>query len=77
MLQQPSGYRTSFCNQCGSPLPKIQPNGKLYWIPAGLIDGGEQADLDIALHIYVDSKAPWDDLGGDAIQHPEDWPDRR
>ena len=52
-----SGYRASFCNNCGSSVPN---KGRLpfMWIPAGTI---EQTDkLEVKAHLFVASKADWD-----------------
>jgi len=71
---QPTGFSVQFCEDCGSPLPKPHRNGKLYWVPAGLLD--EDPGVPVAMHIFVDSKASWDEIGGDAVQYPEDWPEQ-
>jgi hypothetical protein len=60
----PDGWGTAFCSTCGSPLPKLHPGGGAYWVPAGLID--DPIDLAVAGHIFVGSKAPWDEIAGDA-----------
>ena len=60
----PDGWGTAFCSTCGSPLPKLHPSGGAWWVPAGLID--DPADLAVAGHIFVGSKAPWDEIAGDA-----------
>jgi hypothetical protein len=60
----PDGWRTAFCSTCGSPVPKLHPSGGAYWVPAGLID--DPAGLRVAGHIFVGSKAPWDEIAGDA-----------
>lgn len=72
-FMQPSGYRTAFCEQCGSPMPKPQRNGKLWWVPAGSLD--DDPLVGIAAHIYVDSKAPWDVIPEGVEQFPEGFPD--
>ena len=63
-------WPVEFCANCGSKLPTADENGQTYWVPAGLLD----ADPGVAVgaHIYVDSKADWDEIGGDAPQYPED-----
>lgn len=73
-FRQPSGFTSSFCERCGSPVPHLHPNGKVYWVPVGLLD--DDPGVRVALHIYVASKAPWDEIAGNAVQHAEDWPDR-
>jgi hypothetical protein len=50
-----------FCRTCGSPVPGINDELRMF-IPAGSIsDGGES--LQVAHHIWVDSKATWDEIG--------------
>jgi len=70
---QPSGFESRFCGACGSPMPLPHPNGKVIWVPAGLLEGEDPA-LQVAMHIYVDSKAAWDVIPAGAEQYPEDWP---
>ncbi len=46
--ERPSGWKTSFCRVCGSPLPQPHPSGKLFWVPAGSLDDARRyADLGI------------------------------
>lgn len=63
-----SGYQVNFCRSCGSPVPNptsIKP--KMMWIPAGLLDN--PPDLKVANHLFVDSKASWDEIAGSGKQH--------
>ena len=62
----PDGWGAWRCSVCGSPVPKLHPGGGAYWVPVGLLDS--DPGVRIAGHIYVDSKAPWDEIGGDAPQ---------
>jgi len=56
-----------FCRICGSPLPGINDRSRMF-IPAGLIsDGGDS--LRVAHHIWVDSKAVWDEIGDSGKRH--------
>lgn len=58
-----------FCRICGSPLPGDNDPARKF-IPAGLLsEGGER--LRVAHHIWVDSKAVWDEIGDAGKQHPE------
>ena len=66
---RPSGWSTSFCGVCGSPLPVLHENGKVYMVPAGLLDGS--LELAVGQHIFVDSKASWDVIGDDAPRYAE------
>ncbi len=58
------GWHSAFCSTCGSPVPKLHPDGGAWWIPAGLLD--EPSGLEVAGHIYVDSRASWDEIAGTA-----------
>lgn len=53
-----TGFKSHFCSLCGSPVPNTTRDGENYWIPAGLLD--DPADTQVAMHVYVDSKASWD-----------------
>jgi hypothetical protein len=66
---KPSGWRTTFCRQCGSPLPQTLPGAEAYWVPAGLLD--DDPGLRIGGHIWVGSKASWDEIAGDAPRFEE------
>lgn len=57
-----------FCRVCGSPLPGINDASRMF-VPAGLIsDGGEH--LRVGHHIWVDSRAVWDEIGDAGKRHP-------
>jgi hypothetical protein len=66
VYRKPSGWSTTFCRSCGSPLPQKLPGAAAYWVPAGLLD--DDPGLRIGGHIFVGSKAPWDEIAGDAPQ---------
>ncbi len=58
-----------FCRTCGSSLPGVNDPSRMF-VPAGLIaEGGE--DLRVIHHIWVESKAGWDEIGDDGRQHAE------
>ena len=58
-----------FCRVCGSPLPGANDTSRTF-VPAGLIsEGGER--LRVAHHIWVGSKAVWDEIGDSGKQHRE------
>lgn len=69
---QDGGYQTAVCDRRGAPMPKPQRNGKLFWVPAGSRD--DDPHVDIAMDIYVDSKAAWDESPEGKLQYPEDRP---
>jgi hypothetical protein len=68
----PSGWRTTFCRTCGSPVPQTLPRAQAYWVPAGLLD--DDPGLRIGGHIWVGSKAAWDEIAGSAPQFEEGFP---
>jgi hypothetical protein len=62
-------WHSAFCPKCGSALPGRNDETTLF-IPAGtLTQGAEKAR--IADHIWVGSKASWDEIGGEGRQHDE------
>jgi hypothetical protein len=65
----PDGWGPWRCATCGSPVPKLHPAGGAYWVPAGLLDG--DPGVRVEGHIFVGSKAPWDEIAGDAPQMVE------
>ena len=58
-----------FCKTCGSALPGHNDSERMF-IPAGLINHGGD-DLKVAHHIFVGSKASWDEIGDKGLQHPD------
>ena len=64
------GWSHSFCRSCGSPVPNISGNRKIYFVPAGSFDD-DPGYRGYAAHIYVASKAPWVTLCDNAPQFPE------
>jgi hypothetical protein len=55
---RPTGFRSDFCSTCGSPVPNPLRSTAYFWIPAGLLEGAGK--LEIAMHVHVGSRAPWD-----------------
>lgn len=62
-------WQTWFCRECGSPLPGANDNARMF-IPAGLISNGGDG-LRVMHHIWVDSKACWDEIGDSGKRHAE------
>lgn len=60
-------WQMSFCKNCGSPLPGDNDQGRIF-VPAGLVTQGDE-NLKVAHHIWVDSKANWDEIGDKGKQH--------
>ncbi len=59
------GGAMGFCSQCGSTLCGMY-NQSVHGLTLGCVDGHPGVEVD--MHIFVDSKAPWDHNGGDAPQ---------
>jgi hypothetical protein len=62
-------WESHFCPTCGSTLPGRNDDARMF-IPAGLISEGGEA-LRVAHHIFVGSKAAWDELGATGQRHHE------
>jgi hypothetical protein len=62
-------WQTWFCSICGSPVPGENDAARMF-APAGSITEGGGA-LKVAHHIWVGSKATWDEIGDSGKQHPE------
>ncbi len=52
-------FRKSFCTECGAAVPILQPNGTALIVPAGCLD--TPVDIRPNAHIFVASRANWDD----------------
>ena len=62
------GWGLGFCQTCGTTLCGLQ-GADVHGVTLGSIDG--DPGVEIAQHILVGSKAPWDHIGGDAPQFAE------
>jgi hypothetical protein len=63
------GWRVWRCATCGSPVPHPHVVGEAGYVPAGLLDG--DPGVRVAGHIFVGSKAPWDEIADDLPQWAE------
>ena len=61
-------WQTWFCRVCGSRLPGANDESRMF-VPAGLITEGGDA-LRVVHHVWVGSKAGWDEIGDSGKQHP-------
>lgn len=59
-------WQTWFCRTCGSTLPGANDPHRMF-VPAGLISDGGDA-LRVRHHLWVDSKACWDEYFAVAIE---------
>lgn len=62
-------FRTVFCSNCGSPLPRWAPDMSMAVIPAGTLDS--HPPLEPSGRIFVDSKADWSCDNADLQCWPE------
>ncbi len=60
-------WQAWFCRTCGSQLPGKNDESTMF-VPAGLVSEGAE-DLRVIHHIWVDSKANWDEIGDSGQQH--------
>ena len=57
-FQGDRGFRSDFCDCCGSPLPNPLRDLPFMWIPAGLLE--DVPGLVLTDHLCLDSRAAWD-----------------
>lgn len=72
--QAAPGWSLNFCGTCGTTLCGLR-DGAPDGVTRGSLDG--DPGVEIAMHIFVGSKAPWDHIGGDAPRFekfPPGWP---
>lgn len=62
------GWAVAFCGTCGSTLAGIHGDA-VHGVTLGSVDG--DPGVEIAMHLFVGSKAPWDHIGGTAPQFQE------
>ena len=58
-----------FCRDCGSALPRVDPDRKLAFTPMGSLD--DDPGMRPERHIFVDSKAPWYAIADELPQYPQ------
>jgi len=63
------GWGFAFCRLCGSTLCGTL-DGKVHGVTLGTVDG--DPGVQIEMHTFVGSKAPWDHIGGSAPQFEEE-----
>lgn len=66
--QSAPGWALCFCGSCGSTLCGTL-NGEVHGVTLGCVDG--DPNVEIEMHIFVGSRAPWDHIGGTAPQFQE------
>jgi hypothetical protein len=60
------GWGLRFCGACGTTLCGTH-GAEVHGVTLGSVDG--DPGVQIEMHIFVGSKAPWDHIGGAAPQH--------
>lgn len=63
ILYSPPAYHSTFCSNCGSPVPEPSPAGESFEIPAGSFDDDPGIRPD--KHILVEFMPSWDELRDD------------
>lgn len=61
-----TGWSTTFCADCGCPMPQPTPDGARMFVPAGALEGDPA--LTPAGHIFVGSKPAWVRICDDSPQ---------
>ncbi|MFO0635773.1 MAG: GFA family protein [Nannocystaceae bacterium] len=69
-----AGWGLNFCRTCGTTLCGLAGE-EIHGVTLGSIDG--DPGVQIEMHLFVSSKAPWDHIGGDAPQYAEHAPPDR
>lgn len=67
------GWGLGFCGVCGSTLCGWH-DGQVHGVTLGCVNG--DPGVQIAMHIFVGSRAPWDHIGGGAVQFESHAPTR-
>ena len=70
-FEKPSGWSTTFCRTCGSPLPQKLPGTEAYWVPAG---SSRRPGAPRRWPHLGRLKAPWEEIPGTAPQFQEGLP---
>jgi hypothetical protein len=56
--QRSTGFRSHFCQRCGSVVPNPLRDTGYIWVPAGALD--DEGTLEIAAQLFLGSKFVWD-----------------
>ena len=60
-------FAVVFCTECGSPMPRVSPDGQIVVVPAGSLD--HEPDIEPQARIFSDSRAGWSCSGDDLPDH--------
>ena len=64
--QRSTGFRSHFCQRCGSTVPNPLRDTGYIWIPAGALD--DAGALEIGAQLFLGSKFAWDLPRSDGLQ---------
>jgi hypothetical protein len=67
--QRSSGFRSWFCQRCGSTVPNPLRDTGFVWVPAGALD--DDGSLEIGAQVFLGSKTSWDRPRTDGLQLEE------
>jgi hypothetical protein len=62
-------FTQCFCRDCGGKLPRLDPERKVAIVPMGALD--DDPGVRPSAHIFVGSKAAWDEITDTLPQHRE------
>jgi hypothetical protein len=62
-------FKQVFCRACGGKLPRVDPDRKVAVVPLGALD--DDPGVRPREHIFVGSKAGWDEITDDLPQYTE------
>jgi hypothetical protein len=62
------GWAVAFCSVCGSTLAGMYEDA-VHGVTLGSVDG--DPGVEVEMHLFVGSRAPWDHIGGAAPQYEE------
>jgi hypothetical protein len=65
--QRSTGFRSHFCQRCGSTVPNPLRDTGFIWVPAGALD--DAGPLEIGAQLFLGSKIAWDLPRSDGLQY--------
>jgi hypothetical protein len=65
--QRSTGFRSHFCQRCGSTVPNPLRDTGYVWVPAGALD--DALSLEIAAQLFLVSKLDCDQPRADGLQY--------
>ena len=64
-------FAVVFCTECGSPMPRVSPDGQFVVVPAGTLD--HEPEVEPQARIFADSRAAWS-CDGDGLPFHANYP---